>query len=242
MTSEAATPTRRGRHVQTWHVAVIAGALLLVTLVLLWDWNWFRGPIERRVEVATGRAFTIAGPLDVDLGRIIVVRVEDMSLANTAGSLTPEMARADLLRVEIPFWPLLRGERTLRRVDLVRPALLLERNRKGAANWQFAAARKPRAATWSFGELRVHDGRLDVRDAPLDTDLQLTVDSGDPEADAESVRLLVRGSGRTARAQRRRVPGRFLGACRRYARPTARRAAGAAESGTFRDQCRAARQ
>ena len=74
-------------------------------------------------------------------GRIIIVRIEDLSLANAPWSLTPEMARADLLRVEIPFWPLLRGERTLRRVDVVRPALLLERSRNGAANWQFRAGK-----------------------------------------------------------------------------------------------------
>ncbi|HET9693412.1 MAG TPA: AsmA family protein [Steroidobacteraceae bacterium] len=201
MSSPAATSTQRDQRAQVWRVVLLVTLVLLLALALAWDWNWFRGPIERRVSAATGREFRIAGPLEVDLGRIVIVRAEDLSLANARWSLTPEMARADLLRVEVPFWPLLRGERTLRRVDVVRPALLLERTRKGAANWQFrkaakgAPAREP-AAGWSFGELRVHDGRLDVRDAPLDTDLRLTVDSSTPQAGDESVRLLVRGSGR----------------------------------------------
>ncbi|HET7203990.1 MAG TPA: AsmA family protein [Steroidobacteraceae bacterium] len=197
MNGEATTSTQRGRRAHVWRIALLVTLVLVLALALAWDWNWFKAPIERRVSAATGREFRIAGPLDVDLGRIIIVRAEDMSLANARWSLTPEMGRADLLRIEVPFWPLLRGERTLRRVDVVRPALLLERTRRGAANWHFEGRTRARpAATWSLGELRVHDGRLDVRDAPLDTDLRLTVDSSTPQAGDESVRLLVRGSGR----------------------------------------------
>lgn len=194
--TDASATTRRERRAQAWRAALLVTALLLVALVVLWDWNWFRGSIERRVEAATGREFTIAGDLDVDLGRVIVIRVSDLSLANTRWSLTPEMTRADLLRVEIPFWPLLRGERILRRTDLVRPALLLERNRRGEANWHFRRERRDEPLAWSFGEVRVHDGRLDVRDSPLGTNLRLTVDSATPQAGADSVRLLFRGSGK----------------------------------------------
>jgi AsmA family protein len=196
--TDASATTRRERRAQAWRAALLVTALLVVALAVLWDWNWFRGTIERRVEAATGREFAIGGDLDVDLGRVIVIRVSDLTLANTRWSLTPEMARADLLRVEIPFWPLLRGERVLRRTDLVRPALLLERNRRGNANWHFEPKRPRRdePLAWSFGEVRIHDGRLDVRDSPLGTNLRLTVDSATPQAGAESVRLLFRGSGR----------------------------------------------
>jgi hypothetical protein len=199
MGGEAATTTRRDRRAHAWQIALLVTLVLLGALALAWDWNWFKGPIERRVATATGREFRIDGALDVDLGRIVIVRAEDLSLANARWALAPEMARADLLRVEVPFWPLLRGERTLRRVDVVRPTLLLERNRKGLANWEFERDRPPperESRGWSFGELRVHDGRLDVRDTPLDTDLRLTVDSSTPQPGDESVRLLVRGTGR----------------------------------------------
>ena len=194
-----AAPRKRGA--KRWELTLLVVIALLAALLMAWDWNWFKGPIERRVGAITGREFRIEGPLDVDLGRIVIVRVEDMWLSNAPWSLAPEMGRVDLLRVEVPFWPLLRGERVLRRVDVVRPALLLERNRRGAANWQFrepggSKTRSTPAKSWSFGELRVHDGRLDVRDAPLGTDLRLTVDSSTPQAGEDSVRLLVRGSGR----------------------------------------------
>ncbi len=198
MSDESAATTPRGRRTRAWHVALLATGVLLAALLLLWDWNWFKGPVERRVSAGTGRPFEIAGPLEVDLGRVVVIRVHGLSLANARWSLAPKMAHADMLRLEVPFWPLLQGERTLRRVDVVRPALLLERNRHGVANWRFRrdADPAPRAGGWSFGEIRVHDGRLDVRDVPLGTDLRLTVDSADPEPGAASVRLLARGTGR----------------------------------------------
>jgi uncharacterized protein involved in outer membrane biogenesis len=202
MTEHAAAPAQRGGRARFIRAVLFAAAVALGLLLVFWDWNWFKGPLERRVEAATGREFHIAGDLDVDLGRIIVVRVADFSLANARWSLTPEMARAGLLRIEVPAWSLLRGDKMLRRIDVVRPALLLERNRRGTANWRFktevrgAPPPAPDAPSWSFGELRVHEGRLDVRDLPLDTHVRLTVDSARPDPGAESVRLLMRGNGR----------------------------------------------
>jgi uncharacterized protein involved in outer membrane biogenesis len=174
-------------------------ATLLVVLLALWDWNWFKGPLERRVSAATGRTFTIGGPLEVDFGRVTVVRVRQMSLASPRWSLSPEMARADLLRVEVPLWPLLRGEWRMRRVDLVRPALLLERTSQGVANWEGMLPRRfgsSRGKTWRVSELRIHDGFLDVRDVPFATQLQLRVNSAETKPEFRSVRLSARGTGR----------------------------------------------
>jgi len=54
--------------------------LALVVLVLLWDWNWFKGPIERRVEAKTGRSFDIGGDLDVEhLGWTPTIRADGLS-------------------------------------------------------------------------------------------------------------------------------------------------------------------
>ena len=196
----SAATMRRDRRALAWQIGLLVAAVLLVVLIATWNWDWFKGPVERRVTAATGRPFRIGGHLDVDLGRVIVIRATDLSLRNPPWSRAPQMASAELLRIEIPFWPLLRGQRTLRRTDLVRPALLLERNAHGDANWRFQPQALPTKHSsrpaWTFGELRVHDGRLAVHDAPLDTNLQLSVDSAPAQPEARSVRLLFRGSGR----------------------------------------------
>src|SRR5687768_11943152 len=51
----------------TWQKVLAIVLVALVVLIVLWDWNWFKGPIERRVEAETGREFAIEGDLDVDL-------------------------------------------------------------------------------------------------------------------------------------------------------------------------------
>jgi AsmA family. len=35
----------------------------LVVLIALFDWNWFKGPLESAVQARTGRTFHIAGIL-----------------------------------------------------------------------------------------------------------------------------------------------------------------------------------
>ena len=40
--------------------------LAICVLVALWDWNWFKRPVERQVQARTGREFDIGGDLDVD--------------------------------------------------------------------------------------------------------------------------------------------------------------------------------
>jgi AsmA family protein len=193
--NDAAAPTRQGRRTRVSRVALISGSLLLAALLIAFDWNWLQGPVERRVSGATGRSFAINGDLEVDLGSTVIIKATGLTLANAAWSEHPEMARADLLRLEVPFWPLVRGERLLRRVDVVRPRLRLERNSAGEANWRFDE-RDAEGDPWRFGELRVHDGELRLSDEPLDTDLKLRVDSIPVSETTDTTRLLGQGSGR----------------------------------------------
>ena len=65
-------PAREGNEaaVHRRHPLLAVGtlvALLIVLLILIWDWNWFKRPIERRVSAATGRTFHIDGDLSVKL-------------------------------------------------------------------------------------------------------------------------------------------------------------------------------
>ena len=69
-------PSRRGS------VILGATAVALVLLLVFWDWNWFKGPVERLVEMRTGREFDIGGRLDVDLGRVTTVSAGQLRLGN----------------------------------------------------------------------------------------------------------------------------------------------------------------
>ena len=74
---------RQWRGAPMWQKGLVVLLIAIVILIAVWDWNWFKGPIERRVEAATGREFAIEGDLDVDLDwtRPVVI-ANDVMLGN----------------------------------------------------------------------------------------------------------------------------------------------------------------
>ena len=175
-----------------WRTAAVVTALALLALVLLWDWNWFKRPVESIVSARTGRSFQIAGDLDVDLGRTTVVRAGGLALGNADWSDTPEMAKTDMLELHLRVFPLLTGRIHLPELRLARPELLLETGKDGG-NWHFdgtdGGGEGPR-----IDHLQVDDGRLRFVDAAKATDVDLVVTSEDTE-DPSLRPLLLHGSG-----------------------------------------------
>ena len=126
---------RQWRGAPMWQKGLVVLLIAIVILIAVWDWNWFKGPIERRVEAATGREFAIEGDLDVDLDwtRPVVI-ANDVMLGNAAWSETDdEMFRVDQARITWAFWHAFRGEWRLPRVELDRPNLLFERDAEARA-------------------------------------------------------------------------------------------------------------
>ncbi len=182
----------------TWQKVVLGLLVAIVLLVLLWDWNWFKGPIERRVEAATGREFAIEGDLDVDLHwtRPTVI-FNDVVLGNADWSKTDEeMFRVDQARVTWAFWRVFRGQWLLPRVELDRPDLLMERDGEGRKNWQFSDTPDPDPDYPDIGQLLVDGGRYRLLEPTYKTDIRVFVQSGDAPADGGLAPLLVDGDGR----------------------------------------------
>ena len=156
-------------------------ALLIGLMFVLWDWNWFKGPIERRVEAATGREFRIEGDLDVELGLFRPTIVADgVVLANAGWAEEPEMFRADNVRVQWAFWRIFRGQVLLPKIELRAPRLLLERGEDGVGNWQFSAVPNPDPDYPDIEQLLVHDGRFRFVEPQYETDFDVAVNSGEP--------------------------------------------------------------
>ena len=181
---------------QRW--LAVAGLLLaaLVVLLLLWDWNWFKGPLERMVQARTGRALHI-GHLDVDLGSTSTLRADRVDFANAPWAQRADMARAARVEIDLRLWPLLRGDLQLPEVRLVRPDVLLQTApRPGEpGNWDFLGggnADRP----LPLKRLRVDDGTLRFVDAAGRTDIQLAVHSGAPKQANAAPPLLLQGNGR----------------------------------------------
>lgn len=178
-----------------WVWGFLAFALLIAVLIAFWDWNWFKGPVERRVSAATGREFEIRGDLDVDLGWTPLVTANDLHLANAKWSKTRDMVAVRKLDLRIELMPLLRGKMELPYVALERPALVIERNEEGKANWIFPKSDKPSGGRApDIGQLFIKDGSVTFHEPVLKTDVTLDVRSG-KAAKGERAPLLAEGKG-----------------------------------------------
>ena len=156
--------------------AVAIVAALIAILIAIWDWNWFKGPVERQVQARTGREFRIGGNLDVDLGWTPVVSGEKVTFGNAPWSRAPVMASADRAEIGIALWPLLRRQVLLPQIRLENPRLLLETNPKGGdGNWVFGE--KGGESTVQFRRVDIQRGFLQFLDAPKRTDIRVGVSS-----------------------------------------------------------------
>ena len=185
--------TAAGRRRHPLLIATGIAALVVVFIILIWDWNWFKHPVERRVSAATGRAFHIDGDLSVKLAWKPRISFERIRLGNLPGNRDPEMATAQLLQFRLHLLPLLRHEWELSDVRLLQPRLLLEKNQAGIPNWIF---RKGEREFPTIHQLSVDDGKLRYRNPLRNTDMAFDVRSGAPQKDARLAPLLVKGSGK----------------------------------------------
>jgi len=151
----------------------------LVLLVLLWDWNWFKGPVERIVEARTGRTLVIGGDLDVDLGRTTVVRADALRFANADWSDSQTMASVERLEIQIEVFPLLfRRQVRLPEIRLVKPILRLETDPGGGSgNWDIGFGDGGDGPPPQIRRLWVEDGRLRFLDVPGQTDIDVRLHS-----------------------------------------------------------------
>lgn len=183
--------------VPVWIWIVGAFLLAVILLIAVWDWNWFKEPVEQRVAAATGRSFSINGDLDVDLALRPKIKANDIHLGNAPWSDQGEMAAVGRLEFRIALLPLLRGRIDLPYIDIQHPRLLLERNRAGKGNWVFAEQpeKKKPAKLPLVGRLLVSDGVLRVHEPTFRTDVQLNFRSGKPTARSAHAPLLADGTG-----------------------------------------------
>lgn len=180
------------RHPVKTALAIVLAAL--VVLILLWDWNWLKRPIQSQVQLRTGREFVIGGDLDVDLGRITTVRAQQLRFGNAGWSREPTMASADAVELQIEAWPLLRGDVRLPSIRLLRPHALLEIHPKtGEGNWVFER-RGGRSPT--FDSVWIDDGDLRFLDARQRTDIRVDLASRAPGAGESAPAVAAKGGGR----------------------------------------------
>jgi uncharacterized protein involved in outer membrane biogenesis/HPt (histidine-containing phosphotransfer) domain-containing protein len=132
---------RHGPRLRTILLAVggplVAAAAAIAVVFLTLDVEAWGQIITAEVEAATGRRLTINGELGLGFSLTPTVIANDVALANMATGSRPEMIIVRRLEVQFELLPLLEGEVRIKRLVLVGGDILLERDPKGRANWQF---------------------------------------------------------------------------------------------------------
>jgi len=194
--AEAANPIPFYRRKPSRRTQLLLGlvALALLLLILFFDWNWLKGPLERKVHAQTGREFHIGGRLAVDLGRITTVSADGVTFGNASWSREKEMATADHAEIDFELWPLLfKRQARIPEIRLIKPKLLLETGPQGVGNWVFG---EPGGNKVRFRKIWIDDGRLQFFNAAKKTDIDISVNSTQARREDAAPPIEVKGKGR----------------------------------------------
>lgn len=165
-----------------WIVRILAGVL---TLVVLGFGALALIPAERVAQVAageferiTGRALTIEGSVRPSFWPVLGVQTGPVTVANADWSTAGPLLRAEGVAIAADMRALLRGEVRITGLTLDAPALVLERNAAGEANWQGGAtptgAEPGAVAPFALDAARITGGSLRWIDHAAGRDVVLT--------------------------------------------------------------------
>ena len=136
-------------------------ALGLIAVLLLFDWNWLKGPLERWVSAKLGRPVEIAGPLEVDLSLQPRITVQDLRLANPDWASDGPMLAVQRAEIVVDLRALLHGQLELPEVSISKPTLRLETRPDGPPNWKLKEGpSKSPPPMPEIGQLRITDALI----------------------------------------------------------------------------------
>jgi len=172
----------------------------LVVLVLVFDWNWIKGFVEREASKALGRIVVIEGNLDVQLSWSPLVCIDHMRIANAPWSPEPSMLTVQRLVFRLDLRELLRGRVVLPTVELVEPVLRLETSEQGQPNWTVGPDRPAQdspthLAVPSIGEVHLREGRVTYIDYARHKEIAATLAEVHATTTDAEQRLKVEGVG-----------------------------------------------
>ena len=185
--------TERRRWILLPLAALVA---ILIGVVVLFDPNWLKSPIESAASAALGRDVEIAGELDVDLSMTPTIALEQVRIANAEWGSRPHMLAIPQVELAVRLWPLLKGAIELPFLRVQEPDLLLETNRKGEGNWQFGPPDEPAGAPTipMIGDLEIAGAAIRYHEPGRQQDLVAVLDSVAGAITGSAIRLSADGA------------------------------------------------
>ncbi len=152
---------------------VLAPLVLAAVFIVIFGWNWLRGPIERTMTEKTGRVLTINGDLTLHFGWPLPrVGAADVTFANPPWASEKQMVAADAVEITFNLPQLLRRNIVLTEVRLERAVVFLEQGTEGRKNWLLDLDQKDEDARIRVDRLTIDRGTLGYDDAQQKTSIR----------------------------------------------------------------------
>lgn len=166
-----------------WVIALlIAIPLLPILFVLLFGWNWARGPLERHVTQKTGRQLSIGGDLTAKLAWPSPrLRANAVTFANPAWAREGNMLSVEDVEFTVDLSQLLRGRLVFPEVRLTHPVVFLEQASDGRKSWLLDLQQSDENARIPIGRLTLDRGQLGYDDGKGKTSLRADISTQDAQ-------------------------------------------------------------
>lgn len=193
------TSFRRPGRPEKWAASV---ALLLIAAVvvflMLFDWNWLRGPIGRWASARYDREIQLNGDLDVNLfSWTPSTRVRALRIGGPDWALKEDTLKVQDLQMSVRLRSLFAGRIEMPRVVVTRPEVVMIATEDGRKSWMLDPDRPEDGDGFKLppiNHLLIQDGRLSLDDQERDIDLTATLTAREGAGEDAGFHLDGRGS------------------------------------------------
>ncbi|MDR8026941.1 AsmA family protein [Burkholderia cenocepacia] len=175
-----------------WIVGIVAVLIAAAGIfIFTFDWNRAKPWVNEQVSIALGRPFAINGDLKVGWRRPDgetgwrawvpwpSFSATQLEIGNPDWAQAPKFVTLDAAHFDLALLPLLAHEIVIPSIDVVNPAVDLERRADGSNTWTFQFKQSSQPSRWkvrldSFGFAK---GTVTYRDAITKADLAVAIDT-----------------------------------------------------------------
>jgi len=173
-------PPRGSKHWGIGSVVLLVAAIVL--FLLIFDWNWLRGPLSRVASDKLNREVHIVGDLDVHPWSLTPsAEVHNVTVAQPDFLKKGEMAKVGRIAVKVKLLPLFKGQQILELLEVKDADARLQRDLSGRNNWQFGDPDKKKEPTKlpAIQHFVVDNGHIRFDDRKRDLLLDGTVNTSE---------------------------------------------------------------
>lgn len=186
--------------------------LAVVIFLMLFDWNWLRGPIGRWASAKYDREIALQGDLDVNLfSWTPSVVVRDLKFGGPDWARENDTANVERIEASVRLRKLFAGQIEMPLLSITRPNVVLISTEDGRQSWELEPDKPDTGEGMKFpliNQLIIQDGRvsLDAQDRDITLEAAVTAREAASADDGESGFLLtgegsINGSPLTLRIQ-----------------------------------------